>query len=120
MIDYKAYADAHGIQYDLFNNGMIMIEDIEEIAKFQGVEFKFGDILIIRSGFTEALSSMTGEEQTKALEAHKTFGVEGTEKAAKWIWNKHFAAVAGDMIAFENLPPVLNGKNGTVKDLGKS
>ena len=101
LIDYKVYADAHGIKYDLFNNDQIKIEDIEKIAQHQGVEFKLGDILIVRSGFTDALGAMTAEQQDEAMSAHRVVGVEGTERAAKWIWNKHFAAVAGDMIAFE-------------------
>ena len=101
LIDYKVYADAHGIKYDLFNNDQIKIEDIEKIAQHQGVDFKLGDILIVRSGFTDALGAMTAEQQDEAMSAHRVVGVEGTERAAKWIWNKHFAAVAGDMIAFE-------------------
>jgi kynurenine formamidase len=93
---------------------------METIAKEQGVTFKQGDIIIVRSGFTEALSTMNGDEQTKALGTHRTCGVEGSEESAKWFWNKHFAAVAGDAIAFEAIPPIVDGKEGTVADLGKS
>jgi hypothetical protein len=28
-------------------------------------------------------------------------GLEGTEETVKWLWNKHFAAVASDTLAFE-------------------
>jgi hypothetical protein len=84
------------------------------------VTFKQGDIIIVRSGFTEALGEMTGEQQAEALGSHRTCGVEGSEDSAKWFWNKHFAAVAGDAIAFEAVPPIVNGKEGTVADLGKS
>lgn len=112
LIDYKKYADTQGIEVDLFNNDKITIADIEKIAESQGVEFKFGDVLIVRSGFTEALGEMTGEEQTEALSSYRACGVEGTEKAAKWFWNNHFSAVAGDMIAFEHIPPIINGKEG--------
>ncbi|KAF5710884.1 3-(3-hydroxy-phenyl)propionate hydroxylase [Fusarium mundagurra] len=112
FIDYKAYADAFGIKMDMFNNDQIMIEDIEKIAKYQGVEFKYGDILIIRSGFTEALGAMADEEQVRVLASYRTCGVEGTKKAAKWIWNKHFSAVAGDMMGFEHSPCIIDGKDG--------
>ena len=123
LIDYKAYADTHGIQINPFNDDKITIEDIEKVAKYQGVEFKYGDVLIVRSGFTEALGAMTGEEQVQAMSSHRVCGVEGTEKAAKWIWNKHFAAVAGDMIAFEHIPPIVasTGQEGKVGgDMGES
>lgn len=32
-------------------------------------------------------------------------GVEATEEVLKWLWDSKFAAVAGDMPAFERSPP---------------
>lgn len=114
LLDYKAYADAKGVQYSPFEAHTITIKDLEAVAEQQGTTFKEGDILIVRSGFTGALTKMNAEEQDKALGTHKTVGVEGNEEAAKWIWNKHFAAVAGDAIAFEVIPPV--AKEGFIKE----
>lgn len=88
------------------------------MAKEEGVEFKQGDIIIVRSGFTEALGSMNAQQQAEAMASHRTCGVEGTEESAAWFWNKHFAAVAGDAIAFEAIPPMIDGKESSVKDLG--
>lgn len=36
--------------------------------------------------------------------AMPAIGVESGEEMLKWIWENQFAAVAGDMIAFEALP----------------
>jgi len=110
LIDYKAYADKNSIKYSPFNAHRIKVSEIETVAKEQGVTFKQGDIIIVRSGFTEALGAMTAEQQAEALGTHRTCGVEGTDESAKWFWNKHFAAVAGDAIAFEAIPPLVNGK----------
>lgn len=130
LLDYKAYADEKGVQYSPFEAHAITIKDLEAVAEHQGTTFKQGDILIVRSGFTGALTSMSADEQEKALGTHKTVGVEGTEEAAKWIWNKRFSAVAGDAIAFEVIPPVAkkgfikegkerkDGEQGDVGDLG--
>lgn len=118
LIDYKAYADENNITFDLFNDSEITIADIEKIATKQGVEFRPGDVIIIRSGFTEALTGITAAEQEKKMGTHRVCGVTGTPEAAKWFWNKHFAAVAGDMIAFERIPPRLpDGSEGVVSDL---
>lgn len=38
--------------------------------------------------------------------------VHGTIESVEWLWNKHFAAVAGDAWAFEALPPLK--EDGTV------
>jgi kynurenine formamidase len=32
--------------------------------------------------------------------------VHGTEETARWMWNKRFAAVASDSMAFEAYPPL--------------
>lgn len=120
LIDHKRWAEDNGTKYSPFDSRRITVDEIEQIAKAQGVEFKFGDIIIIRSGFTEELSGMDGEEQGKALGTHKSAGVDGTVETAKWFWNKHFSAVAGDTIAFEAIPPLMpDGKEGGIPDLGR-
>ena len=119
FIDYKRYVDENGIKFNPFNDDKITVEDIEKVAKKQGVEFKHGDVLIIRSGFTEGLTGVSAEKQGELMGSHRTCGVTGTIDTAKWVWNKHFAAVAGDMIAFEHIPPINpeTGKEDTVAGL---
>ncbi|KAK4993369.1 hypothetical protein LTR66_006048 [Elasticomyces elasticus] len=121
LLDYRAYAEAKGIKYSCFDNHAITTSVLDDVAKHQGTELKQGDILIIRSGFTEDLGDAGEEEQAQMLGTHKAVGVEGTGEAAKWFWNHHFAAVVGDTIAFEVLPAVpakeLSGKGGTIGDL---
>jgi len=120
LIDHKAYADHKGIKYSPFEKHPITTKTIEEVAKWEGVEFKHGDIIIVRCGFTEELGGATGEEQEKMLGTHSSAGVEGTPESAAWFWNHHFSAVAGDAIAFEVLPPTIDGKDGHIGQLGKS
>lgn len=117
FIDFKKYADETGRAFNPFNDDKISIEDIETIAKKQAVEFKQGDVIIIRSGFTEGLTGVSGEKQAELMGSHRVCGVDGTLESAKWFWNKHFAAVAGDMIAFEQIPSIIDGKEAPVSDL---
>ena len=118
FIDYKDWADRNGVEYNPFSSHRITVDEIEKIAKEEKVEFKPGDVLIIRSGFTEGLTGVSGEKQQELMGSHRTCGVEGTEEVAKWHWNKHFAAVAGDAIAYEAIPPIVEGgKEGTVAQL---
>lgn len=117
FIDFKRYADETGRSFNPFNDDKITVQDIETVAKKQGVEFKTGDVIIIRSGFTEGLTGQTGEKQAELMGAHRTCGVTGDEETAAWFWDKHFSAVAGDMIAFEHIPPKIDGKDGQVSEL---
>lgn len=119
FIDYKRYADAKGIKFSPFETHKITVQELEEVAETQGVEFKPGDVIIIRSGFTEALTGLSDAKQSELMASHRACGVTGDVAAAKWFWNKHFAGVAGDMIAFEHLPPTRpeTGEDGTIAEL---
>ncbi|KAL2268941.1 hypothetical protein VTJ83DRAFT_3787 [Remersonia thermophila] len=118
FIDWKRYHEhITGTPYHPLDGYRITAEDLEKAAKHQGVEFKYGDILIVRTGFTEMLEAPTPEDMAK-FQAAKLSGVHGTEETARWLWNHRFAAVAGDAIAFEALPPVKpNGTVGKMEDL---
>jgi hypothetical protein len=119
LIDYRAYAESKGIEYSCFDAHTITTLDLETIAKHQGTTFKYGDILIVRTGYTEDLGVANSEQQDKLLYTGKSIGVEGNEQSAKWFWNHHFAAVAGDTMVFEAVPPKLSdGTDGTNADLG--
>ena len=121
LLDYRQYARAKGIRYQVFASHPITTHDLEAIATYQDVQLKNGDILIIRSGYTEDLMNMTAEEQLQAMmTTGGQIGVEGNLDSAKWFWNKHFSAVAGDMMAFEVYPPKKeDGTPGDASNLGK-
>ena len=82
------------------------VEDIETIAEKQCIQFRVRGVFIIRSGFTEALTGKSDDEQQRlrASNSHRACGVTGSVQTVKWFWNKHFAAVAGDMVAFGQNP----------------
>ncbi|KAL2399054.1 hypothetical protein ABEF93_007269 [Exophiala dermatitidis] len=105
LLDYQEYAAAKGIEYDCFSDHRITVQELEDVAAYQGTEFKLGDILLLKTGYTQALDEAGPEKQKENLDRGKAVGVDGTVEAAKWFWNKHFAAVAGDALAFETLPP---------------
>lgn len=103
LIDFKKYANETGRAFNPYTDDKISIDDIELVAKKQGVEFQQGDVIIIRSGFTEGLTGISGDKQAELMGSHRVCGVTGTEEAAKWFWNKHFAAVAGGKFSISRL-----------------
>lgn len=122
LLDYRAYAEANGIRYDCFEAHAITVRDLEAVAQHQGTKFKTGDILLVRTGFTEDLANANADEQQRLLAREACVGVKGNKESAKWIWDHHFSAVAGDAIAFEVMPPTLEDEGnrvGTTSDLGK-
>jgi len=83
----------------------ISVDVLDDIAKDQGVELKPGDIFIVRSGFTKWYEAASQEERNAKIAGGRGeiewTGVEGSVKTAEWLWNHHFAAVAGDSISWE-------------------
>lgn len=60
---------------------------------------------------------MTGEEQAAAMAAHDACGIEGSKEMARWLWNKHFSAVAKDNVAVEAMPPMIGSEVQPLTDL---
>ncbi|ROV94103.1 hypothetical protein VMCG_08272 [Cytospora schulzeri] len=117
LIDFKGYMESQSTPYHCLDGYRITVEDIETVAKHQGVEFRRGDILIIRTGITEIWENPTPEDFAK-LEQATFSGLHGTEETARWLWNKHFTAVAGDSQACEAYPPLKpDGTVGSVNEL---
>lgn len=122
LLDYREYAREHGIKYDCFDAHAISVQDLEAVAEYQGTTFKRGDILLIRTGYTEELDAMDAQGQARMLGRGKAVGLKGNLESAKWIWNHHFAAVAGDQVAFEVIPPTIeedNNRVGGLHELGE-
>jgi hypothetical protein len=129
LIDVKAWYEAKALAngktgeaavFHPFEEHRVTVAEIETIAKDQNIEFRPGDVLIVRTGMTEIFENPQPADLAKA-QNHQLAGMDGTIESAKWLWNKHFAAVAGDSIAFEALMPIKDdGSVGTPVDLGES
>jgi hypothetical protein len=68
----------------------------------QGTTVRFGDILIVRSGYGKALAQTTAAQRAGLPRGLPPglVGVDQGDAVLRWIW-EHFAAVAGDQPAFE-------------------
>ncbi|KAI0555595.1 hypothetical protein F4679DRAFT_176535 [Xylaria curta] len=118
LLDYLAYSEAKSGKYSCFKEKRISVQELEEVAKFQGTEFKQGDIVLIRMGVTAELDNASGESQASLLRSGMYIGLEGSEESARWFWNKRFAAVASDNIALEAIPPLkADGTLGNLSEL---
>lgn len=76
------------------------------MAAEQGVTFRQGDILLVRTGWTATYQTLSDEqkEQLGGRDDRASCGVEATEESIRWHWEQGFAAVAGDTVAYEAWP----------------
>lgn len=102
LLDYVRWADARGIKYDAFGEHIVSVDDLNAVAKEQNVEFKRGDILLVRIGAIREWENMpTERKELYAKQGLPHAGIESSEKTVRWLWEHHFSAVASDALSFE-------------------
>ncbi|KAI8063449.1 hypothetical protein BC940DRAFT_307236 [Gongronella butleri] len=109
LLDYGRWAAKHSPSFDSFSRDCeITVQELEEVAKAQGVTFQPGDILLVRIGWIEKYETL-GDKFVASIGGDvtnpKTAGVKACPETFEWIWNNHFAAVGSDNPAFEAFPP---------------
>lgn len=107
MIDYWSYKNK---SYDPNTRHPISADDLKACAAAQGVEFKYGDILLVRTGWIDTYNGMSQEERVKLTEVelyqHTFVGVDQSEEVADWLHDNYFSVVAADCPAFEVWPQI--------------
>lgn len=116
LLDYRAYAEANDIHFSPFKPHAITVDDLEAVAAFQGTEFKIGDVLLVRTGYTEDIEGRSEDEQRAIAGMGASAGLRGHVDTARWAWNRHFAAIAADNPALEQFPPMKD--DGSTDDIG--
>lgn len=105
LLDYWRYVNQ---SYDPNTRHPISAADLKACAKHQGVEHRYGDILLIRTGWIETYEKMTQAERVKLTQVrgfdHTFVGVDQTEEAADFLHDNYFSVVASDAPAFEAWP----------------
>lgn len=54
------YAEAHGIAYSPYSDYAITVAELEAVAAFQGTDLRPGDVLLVRTGWTDAMTGKSG------------------------------------------------------------
>lgn len=106
LLDWASWAAKKGLRVDVHSEYAITATTLDEVAASQGTTFAPGDILFIRTGFTESYERLTAEAKAEVGQtAHEgSIGIESSQETLQWIWDNGFAAVAGDQPALETLP----------------
>ncbi|MGH9799717.1 MAG: cyclase family protein, partial [Blastocatellia bacterium] len=106
LIDFERFAAAHGIAFTPGERYGITAEQMQAAAKWQGVSFQTGDILLLRVGWIEWYNSLNEEQRTQLAQpgAMQVAGLGQGEDSLRFLWDNHFAAIASDNPSFEANP----------------
>ncbi|KAF7198515.1 hypothetical protein HII31_00254 [Pseudocercospora fuligena] len=106
LLDWARYAEDEGIDYSPFERHSIPLWQLKEVAARQHVEFRGGDVLIIRTGWIKKYRALTLAEQLALPDrpVRASCGVEASEEVMQWHWENAFSAVVSDTVAYEVWP----------------
>lgn len=109
LVDYHSWRASQGSSdvaaYDAFDSTPIPLADLQACLAAQGTKVRFGDILLVRSGFMAARATKSDDElwAYQDVMPHRFGGVQQSPDVLRWIWD-NFSAVAGDQPSFETWP----------------
>ncbi|PWY81329.1 hypothetical protein BO83DRAFT_375522 [Aspergillus eucalypticola CBS 122712] len=109
LIDYASYIQrTKGITVNALTRHTVSLDDVLTIAKECNITFQPGDILFLRVGLPTTWDNMSDEEKVEYSQQQtpQHAGLEQSERVVRFLWDQHFAAVAGDAVSFEVYPPV--------------
>jgi hypothetical protein len=82
------------------------VDLLDEVATAQGVHFKPGDILMLRTGWLDGYFNRFGAEHMQKLsERVSAPGLIQARDPLAWLWDHQFSIIAADTPGFEAVPP---------------
>ncbi|KKO97854.1 hypothetical protein THAR02_10041 [Trichoderma harzianum] len=97
-------SDRNGI-HNAWSTFEITVSDLEGALAHQGTVPRQGDILLIRSGYIKRHNESTDHERRAGTQKNShAIGLAPSEETIRWLYKHHFAAMAGDTVAFEAWP----------------
>lgn len=85
------------------------VNDVQEALQRQGVTLRFGDIVVLHTGFLRWYRDLDANARRDMSEAGSEVtaaGLEHTEDVARFLWDTGVAAIAADSLGVEAWPPI--------------
>ncbi|KDA04867.1 hypothetical protein DC31_04385 [Microbacterium sp. CH12i] len=108
LLDVAGHLASRGKPVAFDRRFEITVELLEEVAAQEGVRFREGDILLVRTGWVEGYRAAPDEvRQAMAGTIGNGFecpGLESSQQMAQWLWDAGIAGITSDNPAVEVLP----------------
>jgi len=106
LLDLPRYFADAGREYSVESTIAVDGPMLDRIAEAQGVTFRGGELLLLRTGWAESYLAKTLEERA-ATPWRLSPGLAQKENVLRWLWDHEIALVAADNLAVE-ADPVLD------------
>lgn len=102
LIDFESWAKKNAKSPEYFKGYGITIADVKTIVQEEKLELRPGDILFLRTGFSQAYGKLTAEGRTVLANGPPEWiGLAQGKETTEWLWENQFSAVAADAPGFE-------------------
>jgi kynurenine formamidase len=104
LLDVPRFFALEGRPYDCEET--IALDDVtlDAMARSQGVSWRGGDILLLRTGWAENYVRKSVEERAEFNRRNKSPGLAQRESILRWLWDHEIALVASDTPGVEADP----------------
>ena len=107
LIDVERFLARRGEHLNYDSGEPISVDLVDQIAVDQGVTFRSGDILLLRTGWMKHyFQSMTAEERHSFPQRMCSPGLKQGHDTLAWIWDHQFSVCASDNFGLECFPPI--------------
>ncbi len=104
VVDVDAYLRSQGSALDHATGEIISVDTVKAAAHAQNVEFRPGDILLIRTGWANYyLNELSVKDRAERGPSRMT-GLESSYETVEWLWDMQFSVIASDTFAVETWP----------------
>jgi len=104
LLDLPRYFGHTGRTLDVTTNQPITVDDLIGAAGFHELTPRQGDVLLLRTGWSEDYLALSAEEQDHRRRNWGSPGIEQSERMLEYLWDTGFALVASDNAGVEAFP----------------
>ncbi len=104
LADVEGHERRIGRAFDATTPTQITVDMLEATLADQGTELRYGDILLLRTGYVDRYLADTPEAREEYVEARTAPGLRGSAEMAEFLWDSGVVAIAADNPAVEFYP----------------
>ena len=105
LADVARWRESQGRPVQCGESDVITPDDLDATLDAQGTTLREGDVLLMRTGWTTWYRGLSEGERAALPGQLRTPGIKPGLATARWLWDHHVAAFAGDNPAVEVWPP---------------
>ncbi len=104
LLDAARYFEGHGAPLQPDAHRAITADELDAVARAQGVEVQPGDIVLLRTGVARLIYAEAEDPDTAARPYPGGPGLAAEAGSLAWLWDHQVAAIASDNLTVEAFP----------------